>query len=169
MPAVVPGLPPPLLPLLLPLPPQAAWNRQATKTIASSKQVIRVFPLTALSAAPSNIAGTNSQIAHQRIGRHCLGDARAADDAAVVEIVRVEVVPFPLGVTAVGLREHVGASLEADTEQVRLTELLKPLTGATVIVAFEDCPGFTVAGENVADVTVKSITTWVMAVEVLAL
>ena len=59
--------------------------------------------------------------------------------------------PLPLGVTEVGLSEHLGAAgdEEGDTEQIKATAELKPVPGVTVTVPVAELPAVTLAGESV--------------------
>lgn len=78
--------------------------------------------------------------------------------AAVVLIDRVDVtVPLTEGVTEFGLNEQPGANDGVgETEQVRLTALLKPFSAVMEIVEVADCPALTVLGVTVPALMVKS-------------
>ncbi len=86
--------------------------------------------------------------------------------AAVVLTVTTEV-PVPLGIEA-GLREHVGGRDTAGVMlHVRFTVLLKPFTGATVIVDVADPPAETVAGVSAEAAMVKSATGAAVSVKLM--
>jgi hypothetical protein len=75
--------------------------------------------------------------------------------AAVVLTVSVEVPEPPA--TEAGENAHVGARVAAGvTLQVNATALLKPFTGATVMVEVEDAPAATEAGASAEAASVKS-------------
>jgi hypothetical protein len=97
-------------------------------------------------------------------GKSWLDFWRRDADAAVVATVRVEETAEPEGVTEVGNKLHVGPA--GTTAQVSATVEAKPFCGVTVMVADPLWPAVTVCNDGLA-ATVKSITTWLIAVEVL--
>jgi hypothetical protein len=97
-------------------------------------------------------------------GKNGLDFWRRDADAAVVVTVSVVEVAEPEGVTVVGEKLH--AAPAGNPVQPNETVEAKPLCGVTVMVAVPLCPAVTVSNEGDA-ATVKSITTWLIAVEVL--
>ena len=149
VPAGVPGRPPP------PLedePPQAD-RKIKPENIKQANRKDQNFFLRDVKPAPNRASPpTGSHIAYRVPPDGRLTEAVVA---AVVLTVSVEV-PEPLA-TEAGESAHVGARVAAGvTMQVKATALLKPFTGATVMVEVEDAPAETETGASAEAAIVKS-------------